>query len=131
MLMAACFFWRNPEEPGRYFALESIKAADPGMQLIRCKQGCDLNDVRAVIVWDGDTCIFCYVGHQESYEWAKHHRIDLLSSGDLISMTEIGDDGQAIEESKDTFVELSEDDKSPSLLAEKVRGLIKNRGLGI
>ena len=101
------------------------------MQLIRRKMGRNLSDVCAVIVWDGDTCIFCYVGHQESYEWAKHHRIDLLSSGDLISMTEIGDDGQAIEKSKDTFVELSEDDESPSLLAEKVRGLIKNRGLGI
>ena len=130
MLLAAAFFWKNPGKPGHYFELESIKAADPGMQLIRCKWSSIHSYVYAVIVWDEDTCIFCYVGHQESYEWAKHHRIDLLSSGDLLSMTEIGHDGQVIADSEDTFVELSEDDKSPSLLAEKVRGLIKNRSLG-
>ena len=120
VLLAAAFFWKNPGKPGHYFELESIKAADPGMQLIRCKWSSIHSYVYAVIVWDEDTCIFCYVGHQESYEWAKHHRIDLLSSGDLLSMTEIGHDGQVIADSEDTFVELSEDDKSPSLLAEKV-----------
>ena len=115
---------------------ERIPLADPGMHSIYCGNNAyvgeiDRIDVRVVVYQVNTDLIVCYVDAKDlAHEWARKHRIELLSGNGVLRVIEMTDDPGVVGESEEQFIELAPRDRYPSLLAERVRRSINNEGLG-
>ena len=108
---------------------EEIAGAGPGMYSLDCGSNQDeiLREpiqVRTVAYQQGDTRIFCYVGQEDlARSWAARHRVQLVDEG-TVEVSELTDEGYAVQAYRERYIELSYDDESPSLLAQRIRPLI-------
>ena len=80
-----------------------------------------------VVYQAGETWIFCYVSQKSlAHAWATRHRVELLDDGDVVEVSELTDAGYAVQAYRETFIELSYDELTPSLLAGRARRLMSN-----
>jgi len=113
---------------------ERIPSADPGMHSIYCRNngyvgGLDRFDVRVIVYQVSTDLIVCYVDAEDlAHDWARKHRIELLSGDGVLRVIEMADDLGVVRESEERFIELGPRDRYPSLLAERVRRSINNGG---
>ena len=113
---------------------ERIPLADPGMHPIYCGNNAyvgeiDRIDVRVVVYQVNTDLIVCYVDAKDlAHEWARKHRIELLSADGVLRVIEMTDDPGVVGESEKQFIELAPRDRYPSLLAERVRRSTDNGG---
>ena len=109
---------------------EEIAGAGPGMYSLDCGSNQDeiLREpiqVRTVAYQQGDTRIFCYVGQEDlAHSWAARHRVRLVDYEGTVEVSELTDEGYAVQAYRERYIELSYDDESPSLLAQRIRPLI-------
>ena len=84
-------------------------------------------EVSMVVYQAGETWIFCYVSQKDlAHAWATRHRVELLDDGDVVEVSELTDAGYAVQAYRETFIELSYDDLSPSLLMIRLGRLMSN-----
>ena len=109
---------------------EEITGAGPGMYSIDCGSNHDKVlrepiEVRTVAYQAGDTRIFCYVAQEDlACSWATRHRVQLVNDKGVVEVSELSDEGYAVQAYRERYIELSSDDRSPSLLAERIRPLV-------
>ena len=109
---------------------EEIPGAVSGMYSINC--GHNWNrilrtqiDVRTIAYQSSTSIIFCYVAHDSlAYSWASRHRIKVLDDIGIVEVSELTDEGRAVQAHHEKYIELSDQDRSPSLLAERIRPLM-------
>ena len=109
---------------------EEISGAGPGMYSVDCGSNQDKIlrepiEVRTVAYQAGDTRIFCYVGQEDlACSWATRHRVQLVDDKGVVEVSELTDEGHAVQAYRERYIELSPEDRSPSLLAERIRPLV-------
>ena len=109
---------------------EEIAGAGPGMYSVDCGSNQDKIlrepiEVRTVAYQAGDTRIFCYVGQEDlACSWATRHRVRLVDDKSVVEVSELTDEGHAVQAYQERYIELSPEDRSPSLLAERIRPLV-------
>ena len=109
---------------------EEIPGAVPGMYSINCGHNWDQIlrtqiDVRTIAYQSSTSIIFCYVAHDSlAYSWASRHRIKVLDDIGIVEVSELTDEGRAVQAHHEKYIELSDQDRSPSLLAERIRPLM-------
>ena len=111
---------------------EEIPGTDSGMYSVDCGPNQDKIlpgsiEVSMVVYQAGETWIFCYVAQKDlAHAWATRHRVELLDDYRVVEVSELTDAGYAVQAYRETFIELSYDDLSPSLLAIRVGRLMSN-----
>ena len=112
---------------------EEIAGAGPGMYSIDCGSNQDKIlrepiEVRTVAYQAGDTRIFCYVAQEDlACSWATRHRVQLVDDVNdkgVVEVSELTDEGHAVQAYRERYIELSPEDRHPSRLAERIRPLV-------
>ena len=114
---------------------EPISSADFMVHSIDCGENTyigklDRINIKVIVYQIGIDLIVSYVDAENlANEWARNHRVELISEGRVLRVIEIADDMKVVKESEERFIELGQDDRYPSLLAERVRKLINDQAM--